>query len=48
MSSLRQWGGLDECQSCAMEQVSILAIGAFPVKTGIVVSKLVASEPAVP
>jgi hypothetical protein len=30
MLSLRQWGGLDECQSCAMEQVLILALGAFP------------------
>ena len=39
-------GGLDQCQSCAMEQVLILALGAFPVKTGIVVSKRVASDPA--
>ena len=39
-------GGLDECQSCAMEQVLILALGAFPVKTVIVVSKRVASDPA--
>jgi hypothetical protein len=29
-----------------MEQVLILALGAFPVKTGIVVSKRVASDPA--
>jgi hypothetical protein len=44
---VRQWGGLDECQSCAMEQVLILALGAFPaaVQTNIVVSKRVASDP---
>jgi hypothetical protein len=30
MLSVRQWGGLDGCQSCAMEQVLILALGAFP------------------
>ena len=33
---MRQWDGLDECQSCTMEQVLILALGAIPVKTGIV------------
>jgi hypothetical protein len=44
---MRQWGGLEECQSCAMEQVLILALGVFPVKTSIVVSKRVASDAAV-
>ena len=29
MLSVRQWGGLDGCQSCAMEQVLVLALGAF-------------------
>jgi hypothetical protein len=46
MPSYEAVGAVDESQSCAMEQVLILALGAFPVKTGIVVSKLVASDPA--
>ena len=45
---MRQWGGLDECQSCAMEQVVILAVRSrLLVKTSIVVSKRVAPDPAV-